>query len=559
MLLHLHVKHVALISEADVELTDGLNILTGETGAGKSILIDAVNLALGAKAAREITAGQDEPAFVQLLFTVDTPEKREELHRIGVDTEDDAVLVSRRIADGRSVCRINDEVVTAGRLREATALLLDIHGQHEHQSLLYEKTHREILDLYGGEAVATLKAETAAAWDADREARRALEAYSLDEPQRLREIDLLSYEVREIEDAQIRPGEEEELEEEHRRASHAQELRAAAEEADEAISGREGASEALSRALRALQHAAQIDPAIGELRSSLLDAESILNEAGRAASAYVQDSVVDEESLHDMETRLDQIRRIEARYGPDEEHVLASLAEKKERLRELEEYSERREAARTRREQTRRALEEVCGRLTAERKKQAQVLVREIEQSLRDLSFLSVDMTMRFTELAEPERDGRDRAEFLISTNPGMEPLPLAKVASGGELSRIMLGIKTVLARTDRIPSLIFDEIDAGISGRTAQKVAEKLAVLSQTHQVICITHLAQIAAMADSHFLIEKAVEDGKAVTHVRRLDRAGEIRELERILGGTRITEAVTGAAEEMKALALDFKAGI
>ncbi|MBQ5952267.1 MAG: DNA repair protein RecN [Lachnospiraceae bacterium] len=557
MLLNIHVKNVALIDEADVELAEGLNVLSGETGAGKSILIDAVNLALGERTPKELLR-EGETAFVQLLFTVDSEEKGAELREADIEPEDDAVLLSRQISGGRSICRINDEIVTAGRLKTAARLLLDIHGQHEHQSLLYEKRHLEILDAYGARTVTPLKEAAAQACRAWKHAKEALAAFDLEESARLRETDLLRYEIDEIRGADLRPGEEEELAAAYRKASHARGIAEAMERVNECLSGDSGASEGLSGALRALQGVTNLDPELGQLEKQLLDVESILGEAGHAAREYADSLTVDEEELYNIEKRLDRIRALEAKYGNDEEAVLAALAKREERLAFFEDYEERKAAAERDVARLHDEAVRAAEKLTEERRRLSAGLVKEIREALLDLNFLDVRFEMAFTPLPEPGENGMDRAEFLTALNPGAPLLPLARVASGGELSRIMLAIKTVLAQTDDIPTLIFDEIDTGISGRTAQKVAEKLAVIARHHQVICITHLAQIAAMADAHYLIEKSAQDGRARTRIARLSEAGRRAELARILGGAQITSSVEAAAEEMLSLARRIKEG-
>ena len=552
MLINLHVKNIALIDEADVEFGPGLNILTGETGAGKSILIDSVNLALGAKLPKDRIRKGEESAFVQLLFSIDSEEKAEALRRMDVEPEEDAIIVSRKIYPGRSVCKINDETVTAGKLKEVTGLLLDIHGQHEHQSLLYENRHLEILDEFGKNILSDLKKKTEEAYKQWKKAKEALETFSLDEEGRLREIDFLEYEIREIDQAQLKPGEEEELSALYKKYVNSQRIAEGISAMESLLGYETGAGEQVSRAVREIAAVSSLDRGLSDLEKQMYDLESVLDGVNHSLSSYIESLSFDPEQFGQIESRLDRLRSLEAKYGPDYEAIMDNLKKKETRLQELRFYEERKKEAKERQNQAQKQLEALCSSLTEKRRETAVKLERKITEALRDLNFLDVKFAIHISSLSAPTSQGMDFVEFLISTNPGEPVKPLAKVASGGELSRIMLGIKAVLADMDHIPTLIFDEIDTGISGRTAQRVSEKLAYISKTHQVICITHLAQIAAMADCHFLIEKSVRGGMTSTRVETLTREGSIKELARILGGAEITGAVLDTAREMKELA-------
>ncbi|MDO4295687.1 MAG: DNA repair protein RecN [bacterium] len=548
MLLHLRVKNLALIDEAEVSFGEGLNILTGETGAGKSVLIGSVNLALGAKVSKASIRSGAEYGYAELLFSVEDEEKREALRKLEVyPDEEGMVIVSRKITENRSIARVNDETVTAARLREITGLLLDIHGQHEHQSLLYKSKHLEILDAYADQEVRSLKQQTQKVYQEYQTLKKQLSQFELDEEARRREADFLQFEIGEIEEAQLQEGEEEDLTERYRRLNHFQKISEALR-----VVSRELDMDGLGRAIKELAEVASYDERIGEIQSQLLDAESILNEAEHSVVSYLEDMVFDEGEFQTIEGRLDRIRSLMAKYGGTLERTLESLEEKKQRLHELEHYEERKAEAEQNFREKERQLFDISQKLSQKRKKAAVTLTEKITTALLELNFLDVQFSMQFEQLDHFRADGMDEAEFQISTNSG-EPLrPLGKVASGGELSRIMLAIKTVLADTDRIPTLIFDEIDTGISGRTAQRVSEKLNYIAKTHQVICITHLPQIASMADRHFEIKKQTEGSKTVTHIYPLDEKAEILELARLLGGVEITERVLENAREMKALA-------
>ena len=548
MLLELHVKNLALIEKADVEFGEGLNILTGETGAGKSIIIGSVSMALGGKASRDSIRHGADYAYIELVFSVKGEDRLRALRELDTEpTEDGLVMISRKITPSRSISRINDETVTAARLRQITGLLLDIHGQHEHQSLLYKSKHLEILDAY-------VKAQTQPAKKKMEEEyrnycilKKRLSSFEMDHDARLREADFLRFEIQEIEDGNIKEGEEEELTARYRRFSHARRI---AENLNEAYDSLQ--ADAVTRALRSVEQVTEYDEALQSIRDQLYDAEAILSDAGREISAYISSMEFDEESWRQTEERLDQIHSLQNKYGASVLAIQASLEEKRKRLEELENYDAFREQTEKKLKISTDHLCRLCTDLSEIRKKASVELVKRIRSGLLDLNFLDVEFDMEFETLDHFTPDGWDEVQFLISTNPGQPMRPLKDVASGGELSRIMLAIKTVLADSDEIPTLIFDEIDTGISGRTAQKVSEKLSYIAGSHQVICITHLPQIAAMADIHFEIRKSTSEGSTATTIERLGREETVRELARLLGGAQITEAVLKNAREMKELA-------
>ena len=548
MLLELHVKNLALIERADVEFGEGLNILTGETGAGKSIIIGSVSMALGGKASRDSIRHGADYAYIELVFSVKGEDRLRALRELDTEpTEDGLVIISRKITPSRSISRINDETVTAARLRQITGLLLDIHGQHEHQSLVYKSKHLEILDAY-------VKAQTQPAKKKMEEEyknycilKKRLSSFEMDHDARLREADFLRFEIQEIEEGNIKEGEEEELTARYRRFSHARRI---AENLNEAYDSLQ--ADAVTRALRSVEQVTEYDEALQSIRDQLYDAEAILSDAGREISAYISSMEFDEESWRQTEERLDQIHSLQNKYGASVLAIQASLEEKRKRLEELQNYDAFREQTEKKLKISTDHLCRLCTDLSEIRKKASVELVKRIRSGLLDLNFLDVEFDMEFETLDHFTPDGWDEVQFLISTNPGQPMRPLKDVASGGELSRIMLAIKTVLADSDEIPTLIFDEIDTGISGRTAQKVSEKLSYIAGSHQVICITHLPQIAAMADIHFEILKSASEGSTATTIERLGREKSIRELARLLGGAQITEAVLKNAHEMKDLA-------
>lgn len=545
MLLELHVKDIALIREATVEFKNGLNIMTGETGAGKSVIIGSCMLALGGKARPDIVRDGAESAYVELVFSVEK-ESESYFRDLGIDPEDGIIVMSRKMAAGRSVSRINGETVSLKTLRDAAARLIDIYGQNEYHTLMDTENHLTILDAFLGSTVAAEKADVKAAYDRYCNAEKVLASFDLDEEKKAREIELAEYEIAEIEEAGLVPGEEEELAAEYKKLNNSRNIIEYMARAYGALT-----ADAAGEALSMLESAMRYDPELSGIRDELYDAQTILSDALREISSYVSSCDLSEEKLRETEKRLDLIRTLETKYGKTVDDVIGYGKKKEERLGLLRDYDENRKTAEAELAKAREELCGACGRLSEKRKEGALILCAKIRSELLELGFDSVTMELSFTE-KEPQENGADRVCFLTALNPGEKAKPLSEVASGGELSRVMLSIKTVLAKTDQIPTLIFDEIDAGISGRTAQKVAEKLAIISTDHQVICITHLPQIAAMADTHYLISKEELDGRNVTGIRELSGEEPVKELSRLLGGAEITESVMENAAEMKALA-------
>ncbi len=548
MLLELQVKNLALIEQAQVEFGGGLNILTGETGAGKSIIIGSVNMALGGKASRDSIRQGADSAYIELLFSVDTPAQEEALKALDIQPgEDGTVIISRKITPSRSTAKINDETVTAARLKQVTSLLMDIHGQHEHQSLLNIHKHLEILDAYAKSQVSPVKEEIRREYHRYRQVKERLSSMEGGQEERLREADFCRFEIESIEQAALKEGEEEELTARYRKLSHAQKIMEGLSEAKEALD-----EEGIARAVRAVDQVSGFDKELKTIKDQIFDVEALVNELGHAITGYMEGCSYDEGEFRQIEGRLDVIHGFQAKYGGTIARILEVLEEKRKRLEELEHFEEIRAELEKELETSANLLEGFCTKLSQIRKKAGKELAERMKSSLIDLNFLDVTFVMEFRRLKGYTADGFDEAEFLISTNPGQPVKPLRAVASGGELSRIMLAIKTVLADTDEIPTLIFDEIDTGISGRTAQMVSEKLNEIAKSHQVICITHLPQIASMADSHFEIAKSVQRGKTVTNIRRLEKEESIHELARLLGGAQITDVVRQNAREMKELA-------
>ena len=554
MLEHLHVKNLALIREAEIDFTEGLNILTGETGAGKSIVIGSVGLALGGKVAKDLVRPGADFGLAELVFSVTSERLKDRLKELDVIPEDGQIILSRKIMNGKSINKINGETVTLNQLRETAALLIDVHGQHEHQSLLQKKKHLEILDEYAKEELQPIKEKLAAAYTEWKKLTEEQKNARMDEESRMRELSLLEFETKEIEDAGLSIGEDEELEQRYRKMTGAKRLMEAAGTAygltgyEEA----EGAGTAIGRALRELQGVQSLDEDLTDLTGQLSDIDSLLNDFNRELSDYVSSLEFAGEEFEQVEERLNQLNHLKSKYGKTLEAVLEYGQKQQERLAALQDYDAYLARLEKQTAEKERELEGLCEEASVIRKRYAEVLCAKIRGHLIDLNFLDVEFELEFDRISGYTSGGFDDAEFVISTNPGESLRPLAKIASGGELSRIMLAIKTVLADKDQIETVIFDEIDVGISGRTAQKVSEKMMLIGRSRQVICITHLAQIAAMADTQFRIEKQVGDGGTRTEFRRLTEAESVDELARILGGAEITDAVFQNASEMKELA-------
>lgn len=554
MLQNLHVKNLALIDESEVDFGPGLNILTGETGAGKSILMGSVSLALGGRYSADMLRNGAASGLVELTFTIEDDRIREKLKAMDIFPEDDMITLSRRLMEGRSVSRINGETVSMGTLREAAALLIDIHGQHDNQTLLNRKNHLALLDLFAGAEIRPVKENMAESYHTYQKITRQLEESSLDDDSRRRELSLAEFEVNEIENASLAEGEDDELEELYRRMTESRKVTQSIAETYQytAEDTAANASDCLSRAIRSLQEISDFDDSAAQLYSQLLDADSLLNDFNRELSEYAKSFEFSEDEFSETEERLNLINHLKAKYGKTVTDILTYCDEKKRRIEELNDYDSFIKDLEDKKEKALKNVETVSQKLHEIREKYAAVFADEIKKQMLELNFLDTRIEMRLTDIGRYSANGRDEAEFYIALNPG-EPLrSLAGIASGGELSRIMLAIKTVLADEEDTPTLIFDEIDAGISGITADKVGEKLHLIGKSRQVICITHLPQIAAAADVHFLIEKSAQDNSVTTRIRRLDRDDSIRELARILGGSKVTENILESAREMKELA-------
>lgn len=559
MLNSLHVKNLALIEETEVEFGRGLNILTGETGAGKSVIIGSINLALGAKADKDMIRTGKDYALVELVFTLDSQKQREQCRKFDIELEDDTLIISRKLSAGKSICRVNGESVTAKQLKELAEVLIDVYGQHEHQSLTAKKKQAEILDDFCGAELAGIKEKIAGEYKRYKELLAQWENADRDDALRQKEIDLITFELREIDEAKLEAGEDEILEADYRRMSNAKKIREGLSAVCYLLGNAEGESisELTGRALREIKNIDGYDERLADFTEQLSQIEDMALNVRRELTDYEEEMDFEPEDFDRIERRLDLLNHLKAKYGNTIEAVFTYREAQEKRLEQLTNYDMYLEQLEKERSEAKEALLALCGKASDIRRAQAGILSEKMKEALLDLNFMEV----KFEISVQPDTEkvsasGYDEVEFLISANPG-EPLkPLAAIASGGELSRIMLGLKTVMAKKDGVDTLIFDEIDAGISGRTAWQVSKKLAVLGKEHQVICITHLPQIAAMADTHFKIEKTQKADHTITDIYTLKEEESTAELARLLGSDCLTESAVANAKEMKELAVNTK---
>ncbi len=557
MLVSLHVKNFAIINEVEVYFKDHLNIMTGETGAGKSIIIGSVNAALGAKISKDIVRNGADYALAELVFETKEEAVFNTMRGLDIPIEGEQIIISRKIMSGRSICKINGENVTASALAAVAGLLIDIHGQHEHQSLLHKHKHMEIVDRFAKDEIGTLKTELEQSYKEYIKLKHEFEQSGMDEEKRLREISFLEYEVNEIINTALVTGEDEELTARYKKLSNANTISEGLQNVYR-LTGYEAASagDSIGRALRTLIKITEYDEKMNVYLGQINDIDGLLNDFNRDLSQYISELENPEEELLEVTKRLDLINHLKSKYGNSIDQVMKYCRDCEVKLSKYRDYGEYLAKLKEELKKAEDKVKSLSEKVSNIRKRKASELTVKIRDALVALNFLDVKFDMKFVQMSTYTANGFDDGEFIISTNPGEALKPLVGIASGGELSRIMLGIKSVLADKDEIETLIFDEIDVGISGRTAQKVSEQLSNIAKHHQIICITHLAQIAAMADSHYIIEKKTDGLSTHTTIKELTREEEIDELSRILGGAQITERVRESAREMKELAVTAK---
>lgn len=561
MLLSLHVKNLALIDEAEIEFTKGLNILSGETGAGKSILLGSINLALGAKADKDCIRSGAEQAVIEMVFQLENDAQRRRMKELELLTEDDdIVIVQRRISEKRSVCKVCGETVTAKQLVQLAEVLLHIHGQRDNQLLLHEKEQRAYLDDYAGEKMQQLQQRMREAYHTYCTCRDEELAVREQEHAGGREIALAQFEVSEIEQAALVQGEDEELERRYHKMMNGRRIMEHVQRAY-GMTGdgeQQSAGMLIGAAAMELRSAASLDGEAADLQEQLVNIDALLNDFNRDLSAYISDMEFDEREFHEVETRLDLINHLKSKYHADSIAQIQAYLEKQQAyLEQMSDFDAYKQRVRDKLVQSENALRALCEEASALRTKTAEQLAEDLGAALQDLNFLKAGVRIDVTpDETHYTADGYDSVTFMLSLNPGEPYKPLSAVASGGELSRIMLALKTLKADKDGIDAMIFDEIDAGISGKTAWLVSEKLGLLAKNSQVICITHLPQIAAMADTHFVIEKETKEGRTATKIYPVEDRALLEELARMLGGDQITEAALQNAAEMKRMAQEVK---
>lgn len=552
MLESLHVKNLALIDEQEVTFGKGMNILTGETGAGKSVIIGSINLALGAKADKDYIRTGADYALIELIFSLNEQQCRQVREMELPLEEGNMLILQRKIMAGKSICRICGESVTASQLKKLAPCLLDLYGQHEHQSLLKPSSYRKMLDAYVGEEAESIRCKLKDMIGAYKSIEEELKKHNLDEKERESKARLLEFEVQEIEATALTPSEDEQVEKKYRKMVNSKKMK----EVIGLVYGLTGYEEencagaATGYALRELKTLRGVDDEIEPLIAQLTDIDNLLNDFNRSMADYQDSLEFDGEEFTALEDRLNVINHLKSKYGNSVEAVLSAAEEKSKELERLNHFEEYTNQLKNKVECCKKEILSLCKELSGLRQKAADPLSKQLKEAMSDLNFVDVKFNISVTAAEDNfTQDGYDQVEFLISTNPGEAVRPLWQIASGGELSRIMLAFKTVFADRDETDTLIFDEIDTGISGKTAWKVAEKLGRLSCNHQIICITHLAQIASMADCHFLIEKGISNERTVTGIRELSETDSLNELARLLGSGEMTKAVLENAKEMR----------
>ena len=556
MLELLHIENIAIIEAADIEFAPGFNALTGETGAGKSIVIDSLSAVLGQRTSRELIRTGAEKVFVSAAFSGTAPELTEEL---GIQPEADGTLLLQREiqTDGKNVCRVNGRPVTVGQLRALGARLLNIHGQHDGQQLLDEEQHIVYLDSFG--RVESLAITYAEKYKNFTDIRRQIGALQMDEAEKARRVDTLQYQIEELRRAKLTPGEEEELTARRGMLRNAEKFLDAVAGADYALNGDDsggGALSALRQAQDALSGVRHLDDAFGQLYERLGEAYSEVYDIAATVEDKRGELDVSPGELDRVESRMDLLYRLKKKYGATVEDMLDYQARCEAELAQIEDAGDtlaRLEQALSKAEKEARQAAQA---LSDARKAAADRLTAQILTELQQLDMGKIRFAVDFAE--KPlDSDGMDAVRFLMSANVGEELRPIHKIASGGELARIMLAMKNVLSEQDHVGTMVFDEVDTGVSGRAAQKVAEKMARISRRKQVLCVTHLPQLAAMADTHFSVEKGERDGRTYTEVRRLDREQRRRELARLTGGSHVSQTMLDGAEELLVQAEKFRA--
>lgn len=550
MLVSLHIQNIGLIDNIEIPFRRGLNVLSGETGAGKSMIIGSLDALLGGEMAKSLK--REEDSFIEGVFALEgmSPAIFDCLEELGLSGEQE-LIISRKVSGGRSVFRCNGQMITKAAALELRARLLDIHSQREHQSLLQVKNHILMLDRYFAKEITPLLEELRLLDKQRREAEKALAELNMEESARLREVDFLQFEIKEIEEANLKPGEDQSLGQELEVLQNSRQIQEALQAAMEAVAGEYGSRNQVGQAAYGLQRVKDYDERLMSLWEQLLSAEDILHDVARETERYLDTMDGYEERLFEAEERMDVINSLKAKHGNTIEEILAALPQKAERLAFLEDIVKNRQRRQRQMAEIDQKMQAKAGELTTVRRKAADQLKREMEERLGALNFNNNQFEVKIERKKQVQADGWDEAAFYISTNKGEALKPLVEIASGGELSRIMLALKGIFAAVDEIPSLIFDEIDTGISGITAGMVGEQMKRLAAGKQIFAISHLPQIVALGDAHYLIYKRETQNHTHTEIIELDSEARVKELARLLGGKNISKAVEDTAREMLGL--------
>lgn len=545
MLTELSIKNYALIKEANINFKNNLNIITGETGSGKSILLGCVNICLGKRFNKDMMRNEDEETIASCLFTVDDNNLINKLKEMDIDVSDNQIIIYRKISKNKNISKINDIPVTLNKIKEVSELLLEVYGQHDSEDLRKNYKHLEFLDEYIGNIIYDKKNNIRKELSDLKKIKDEFSKYNIDESQRLREIDLLNYEIKELEEANLEVGEEEKLSNEYKKITNSKNILDSLYRAKDILQNNN-----LSTAVREIKSILKYDDSLNDIYKCITDCESLNRDLQNDIDNKINDYNIDEKQLYDIENRLNLIRKILMKYDNKIEKALNEYEIKKERLETLTDYDKNKKLINDKILEKEKYINSLCNELSDMRKKYAKEFEEKLIFELKDLGFLDVKFKIELNKKEYFTEDGFDECIFYISLNTGEKMMPLSEVASGGELSRIMLSIKTILSNNYGKETLIFDEIDQGISGITASKVAKKLKKISKNHQVICITHLPQIAAASDNHYLINKKVEDNRTITNIKELDMDGMIKEIGRLIGNDEVlTDKVLANAKELK----------
>ena len=563
MLLELTIKNIALIESLRIEFARGFNVLTGETGAGKSIVVDSINLTLGGRADRDMIRTGAERGMVQALFDVSGNEKALALlQALDIEADEGVIAIRRELSrGGRNICRVSDVVVPLATLKQLTGTLMDVHGQHEHQALMNPARHLGFLDDFGGAKHAAAREEVARLHAARSRVAAELKRLMNDAAEKDRLSDILTFQVQEISAAKLKPGEEQKIEKKLSMLEHSEKIRQGVERAYTLVYEGDGrgpsAQEALLRSAEAMDGIASLNERYAAIAARLRELYYGAQDVGYELQAMMDDMDFEPDQIDKLAGRLDLIRRLERKYGATVEEVIEFGAKAADRLNELKRSDESIGELKKRYREADARLRDACETLTALRKESARTLAGAICEQLKDLGMGKTRFEVRLEPEPKPTAEGMDRVEFMISPNPG-EPLrPLASIASGGEISRVMLALKAIAVNQEGVDSMIFDEIDTGVSGRMAQVVGEKMCLIARNRQVLSVTHLPQIAALGDAHFLVEKVAGEDRTDTHVSRLSEDGRIRELSRLVGGADDSESSLNHAAHMLRAAAQRKA--